>query len=132
MIRRPKAAAEALKELAARNPGILQPYFARVNAWGGPTSISLFSLAPNPLLERLANLPIQVPFDSIIGDLGLDGGIRNPDGIVPYRSSHLAGAESETVVPASHDTLLANPDSVRQIKRILEENLELPSTQLRE
>lgn len=28
-----------------------------------------------------------------------------------------------------HDTLLANPDSVRQIKRILEENLELPSTQ---
>jgi hypothetical protein len=111
LIRRPKAAADALKELAATNPAVF-----------------LFSLAPNPLLERSA-LPIQVPFDSIIGDLGLDSGIRSSDGIVPYRSLHLAGAESKTVVPASHDTLLANSDSVRQIKRILEENLELPSTQ---
>jgi len=45
-----KTAAEAVKELAAENPGVLNRYFAGVRVRGGPTS--LFSLAPNPLLDR--------------------------------------------------------------------------------
>jgi pimeloyl-ACP methyl ester carboxylesterase len=39
LIRRPKAASEAMKELAVEYPGILHPYFTRVNARGGPTSL---------------------------------------------------------------------------------------------
>jgi hypothetical protein len=101
LIGRSKTAAEALKELAAENPGVLNHYFASVSARGGPTS--LFSLAPNPLLDRLAALPIAVPFHSIIGDRGLNGGTRSSDGVVAYSSSHLAGAESEKIVPAGHD-----------------------------
>src|SRR6266478_8717979 len=71
-MRHPKTVAEAMKELAIEDPGILYPYFARVNARGGPTS--LFSLAPNPLLDHMAALPIRVPFHSIIGDRGLAAG----------------------------------------------------------
>jgi pimeloyl-ACP methyl ester carboxylesterase len=120
LIGRSKTAAEAVKELAAEDPGILNRYYARVNARGGPTS--LFSLAPNPLLDRLAALRIVVPFHSIIGDRGLDGGKHSSDGVVPYNSSHLAGAESEKIVPAG-DTVFSNEAAVLEIKRILEENL---------
>ena len=109
-----------MKELAAEYPGILDPYFARVNARGGPTS--LFSLAPNPLLSGLAALPIKVPFHSIIGNLGVDQGPDSSDGLVSYRSSHLEGAESEKIIPAGH-YLMANPETVAEIKRILEENI---------
>jgi len=59
LIRRPRDAAVAMKDLVAEDPGVLNRYFARVSARGGPTS--LFSLAPNPLLDRLASLPIRVP-----------------------------------------------------------------------
>ena len=124
LIRHSKPVAEAMKELAVEDPGILQPYFARVNARGGPTS--LFSLAPNPLLDRLAALPIQVPFHSIIGDRGFGEGPGSSDGVVPYSSSHLAGAESEKIVPAGH-SVFSNESAVLEIKRILEENIERPT-----
>ena len=109
-----------MKELAQECPGILGPYFARVNARGGPTS--LFWLAPNPLLSRLAALPINVPFHSIIGNRGINEGVDGSDGIVAYRSSHLEGAESEKIVRAGHN-LISNPITVAEIKRILEENI---------
>jgi pimeloyl-ACP methyl ester carboxylesterase len=115
-----KSAAETLKEFAAANPGVLNHYFAAVNARGGPTS--LFSLAPNPLLERLAGLPIKVPFHSIMGDRGLGGGTASSDGVVSYASSHLDGAESEKIVPAGH-IVFANQLAVLEIKRILDLNL---------
>jgi hypothetical protein len=120
IIRHPKSPANAIKELATRYPGILDPYFARVNARVGPTS--LFSLAPNPLLNGLADLPIKVPFHSIIGHLGPDEGPHSTDGLVEYDSSHLDGAESEKMVPAGH-YLMDHPETVAEIKRILEENI---------
>jgi pimeloyl-ACP methyl ester carboxylesterase len=120
IIRHSRSPAEAVKQLAAEYPGILSPYFARVNVRGGPTS--LFSLAPNPLLNGLAALPIRVPFHSIIGNRGVDDGPQSSDGIVSYHSSHLEGAESEKIVPAGH-TLLSSPATVAEIKRILEKNL---------
>jgi pimeloyl-ACP methyl ester carboxylesterase len=120
LIRHAKNPAHAMKELAAQYPGILDPYFARVNARGGPTS--LLWLAPNPLLDGLAGLPIKVPFHSIIGNLGEDDGADSTDGVVAYYSSHLEGAESEKIIPAGHD-LVGNPATVSEVKRILEENL---------
>jgi len=107
-----------MRKLAAQYPGIFSPYVARVNARGGPTS--LFSLAPNPVLSGLADLPIKVPFHSLIGNRGIDKGVDSSDGVVAYRSSHLEGAESEKIVPAGHD-LISNPVTVAEIKRILEE-----------
>lgn len=125
LIRRSKIIAAALREFAAENPGVLNRYFAGVSVRGGPTS--LFSLAPNPLLDALAGLPITVPFHSIIGDRGFGGGAHSSDGVVPYLSSHLAGAESEKIVPAGH-TVFSNELAVLEIKRILDENLKSPSS----
>jgi pimeloyl-ACP methyl ester carboxylesterase len=122
LIRHSKDPAEVMKELASEYPALLTPYFARVNAQGGPTS--LFSLAPNPLLDSLADLPIRVPFHSIIGDLGIDDGPEISDGVVSYRSAHLEGAESEKIVPAGHN-LLSNPAAIAEIKRILDENIQV-------
>jgi pimeloyl-ACP methyl ester carboxylesterase len=120
IIQHSKTVAEALREFNEQNPGVLNRYFERVSVRGGPTS--LFSLAPNPLLDSLAGLPILVPFHSIIGDRGLDGGTHSSDGVVSYRSSHLAGAESEKIVPTGHN-VFSNEVAVLEIKRILEENL---------
>jgi pimeloyl-ACP methyl ester carboxylesterase len=120
-VRRPRIVVEGMRQLTASNPGILRPYIAREDARGGPTS--LMSLAPkDPLLDTLAALPIRVPFHSIIGDRGLGGGLHGSDGVVPYTSSHLPGAESEKIVPAGH-IVFSNPATVLEIKRILEKNL---------
>ena len=109
-----------MKESAGEYPGILTPYFVRVNTRGGPTS--LFSLAPNPLLDSLAALPIRVPFHSIIGNRGVDDGPESSDGVVSYRSAHLEGAESEKIVPAGHN-LSSNAATITEIKRILDKNI---------
>ena len=81
------------------------------------------SLAPNPILDSMANLPIEVPFHSIIGHLGDDELAESSDGVVDYQSSHLDGAESEKIIPAGHAPLIAHPETVAEIKRILEENM---------
>jgi pimeloyl-ACP methyl ester carboxylesterase len=120
LVRRSKVVAEVMRELINYDPGVVRPYYARPSARGGPTS--LISLEPSPLLDSLAALPIRVPFHSIIGDRGLGGGARSSDGVVPYSSSHLEGAESETIVPAGH-LVFTNEGAVSEIKRILKENL---------
>jgi pimeloyl-ACP methyl ester carboxylesterase len=116
-----KAPARALKELATQYPGLLDPYYARVSASGGaPTS--LVSITPNPLLNGLAELPIKVPFHSIIGHIGPIAGPGSTDGLVTYSSAHLEGAESEKLVPSGH-YLMDHPEAVAEIKRILDENI---------
>jgi hypothetical protein len=60
-----------------------------------PTSIK--GLSPqNPIIQALAGIAIDrgVPFHSIIGDRGLGDGEQGSDGVVPYKSAHLEGAES--------------------------------------
>ena len=121
LMRHSQGPANLLKEIEAQHPGTLDSYYARVSMHGGPTS--LISLAPNPTLDRLAELPIRVPFHSIIGHLGDEVGPDSSDGVVDYSSSHLDGAESEKFVPAGHAALLNNPETVAEIKRILEENI---------
>jgi hypothetical protein len=85
-----------------------------------PNSIS--GLSPkSPLLQALYPLPIRPPFHSIIGNRGLE---KIPlkdssDGVVPYSSSHLAGAVSERIVPAQHVTACQNAETVEELKRIL-------------
>jgi hypothetical protein len=49
-------------------------------------------------------------------------GPLSTDGLVEYYSAHLAGAESEKLIPAGH-YLMDHPETVAEIKRILEENI---------
>jgi pimeloyl-ACP methyl ester carboxylesterase len=120
LIRHSHGPASLLREFRTQYPGTLTPYFARIST-RGPTS--LMSLAPNPILASMANLPIKVPFHSIIGHLGDDELVESSDGVVDYQSSHLDGAESEKIVPAGHANVLTSPEAVAEIKRILEENI---------
>jgi hypothetical protein len=57
-----------------------------------------------------------------MGDRKLGGGRLSSDGVLPYGSSHLAGAESEKIVPAGH-TVSSNEAAIIEIKRILDKNL---------
>jgi hypothetical protein len=66
-----------------------------------PTSID--TLKPDhPFVVALSQLPIKVPYHSIIGDRGRGDSPNSSDGIVEYWSSHLEGAQSELIVPADH------------------------------
>jgi pimeloyl-ACP methyl ester carboxylesterase len=88
-----------------------------------PTSIR--GLSPqNPMIQALAGVAIDkgVPFHSIIGDRGLGDGEQGSDGVVPYKSSHLEGAESELIVPSDH-AATAHPLTVLEVKRILKLHL---------
>ena len=100
----------------------LKSLAAAVGQKGRFTPNSIWGMSPkSPLLLSLHPLPIKPPFHSIIGNQGLD---KIPlkdssDGVVPYWSSHLAGAVSERIVPAQHVTACQNPETVEELKRIL-------------
>jgi hypothetical protein len=88
-----------------------------------PTSIK--GLSPeNPVIQVLAQITIDkgVPFHSIIGDRGRGDGAKGSDGVVPYTSAHLEGAQSEVIVPSDH-AATANPLTVLEVKRILKLHL---------
>jgi hypothetical protein len=61
---------------------------------------SITGLKPsNPALPVVNEARITVPYHSIIGDRGKDHCPDCTDGVVPYSSSHLDGAQSEVIVP---------------------------------
>ena len=105
--------------ISADNPGVFTPAYEELGS-GRLDSVS--SLSPRqPTLRILADLPYAQPvkIHSIIGDRGRPGPLeKSSDGIVPYHSSHLEGAQSEVIVPAGHGAF-RHPDAQAEIKRIL-------------
>jgi pimeloyl-ACP methyl ester carboxylesterase len=102
---------------------------AKPNAKGAemkkmPNSVDFLN-PENRFVKTLDTLPLAkgIPFHSILGDRG-KGGNRDhtepvsSDGIVPYWSSHLDGAESELVIPSGHWTN-QHPQGIAEVKRIL-------------
>lgn len=84
---------------------------------------SITSLSPkNPTLLAMDRLPIRAPHHSIIGDRGKGDTPRSSDGVVPYRSSHLASAQSELLVPGPHGSHEL-PPTIAELTRILREHL---------
>lgn len=64
-----------------------------------------------------------IPYHSIIGDRGKGGSKErvkscSSDGLVPYWSSHLDGAESELIVPSGHGAH-QSPQAIAEVRRIL-------------
>ena len=92
-----------------------------------PNSIDNLS-DKDPFLRATADLPIasNVRYHSIIGNdnpkLPLED---SSDGIVPYASAHLAGAESERVIPSGH-SVQEQPQAIVEIRRILRSQLTSP------
>ena len=116
----PKQASEAEKHIRPE-----------IRAKSGRLPNSVDVLDPDShFLEVVNNLPTKagIPFHSIIGDRGKGGNLdrtkpQSTDGIVPYWSSHLEGAESELVIPSEHWSIL-HPLGMSEIKRILIEHLQ--------
>jgi hypothetical protein len=79
----------------------------------------------NRFLVTINDLPTTpgVPYHSIIADRGKGGNLDHTppvstDGIVPYWSSHIDGAESELIVPSGHWSN-QDPAAIAEVRRIL-------------
>jgi hypothetical protein len=96
-----------------------------------PNSID-FLKPDNRFVSTLASIPTApgIPYHSIIGDRNRGGNLDHrwpvsTDGIVPYWSSHLEGAESELIIPSHHWTN-QHPQGIAEAGRILREHLIKP------
>jgi pimeloyl-ACP methyl ester carboxylesterase len=86
---------------------------------------SVDTLEPNDRFVQAVNkLPIApgIPYHSIMGDRGRGNTPNSSDGIVPYWSSHLDGAQSELIVNSGHQAQY-NPQAIQEVERILKLNL---------
>jgi pimeloyl-ACP methyl ester carboxylesterase len=90
----------------------------KINNGRLPNSVS--NLAPTaPYLAVLNKQSIQAPYHSIIGNRGKPGPVADSsDGVVPYWSSHLDGAQSECIVPGPHGSCEL-PQTIAELDRIL-------------
>jgi pimeloyl-ACP methyl ester carboxylesterase len=91
---------------------------------------SIAGMSPgNPAMEAVRAIPVgpEIHAHSIIPTLQ-DGPLeQRDDGVVEYRSAHLDGAESEVVIEHSGHSTQGNPLTVREVRRILIEELERPA-----
>ena len=91
---------------------------------GLPTSID--ALDPNNrFVTSINKIPVRknIPYHSIIADRGKGGNRdktspQSTDGIVPYWSSHIPGAQSELIVPSGHWSN-QHPQAIAEVDRIL-------------
>lgn len=96
-----------------------------------PNSIDV--LDPNNRFITTINKipPVKgIPYHSIMGDRGKGGNLDRTepvlsDGIVPYWSAHIAGAQSELIVPSGHWSN-QHPAAIAEVKRILLQHLRSP------
>lgn len=82
---------------------------------------SVDTLAPNNKFVLAINkIPITrgIPYHTIIGDRGRGDSPNSSDGVVPYWSSHMEGAESECIVPSGHPAH-QDPKAIEEVRRIL-------------
>jgi pimeloyl-ACP methyl ester carboxylesterase len=90
---------------------------------------SVDTLEPGDRFVQAVNkLPITrgIPYDSIMGDRGRGDTPNSSDGVVPYWSSHLDGAQSELIVDSGHDAQ-SNPEAIHEVAKILKKNLVVAS-----
>lgn len=90
-----------------------------------PANSLVFLRANSPLLKSILALPMRpgVPHHSVIGDQGRGDTPNSSDGVVPYWSSHLDGAESEKIVPSGHGAH-EHPEGIAELARILRLHLQ--------
>jgi pimeloyl-ACP methyl ester carboxylesterase len=103
-------------QLANVNPEAMTPE-AAIFYKGRFSAVRTLSPKSTALIA-LAKLPIEVPYHSVIGQHYRGPKERGSDGVVPYWSSHLDGAQSELIVRSGHG-VFSNLDAVLETIRIL-------------
>jgi pimeloyl-ACP methyl ester carboxylesterase len=82
---------------------------------------SVDSLSPKSrFLNAMNTVPMTpgVPYHTIIGDRGRGDSPNSSDGVVPYWSSHMNGAQTEDIVPSDHSAH-QNPQAIEDVLHIL-------------
>ena len=85
-----------------------------------PNSIDNLS-DKDPFIMATQNLPIspRVRYHTIVGVYKSNGPLTSSsDGVVPYSSAHLAGADSELAIPSWH-SVQETPAAILELRRIL-------------
>lgn len=119
LIADPDRIADLLSKLIKDNPDSFdRRQFRRM-----PTSIESLDTDSPILLQLLAMQPNpEVAFHSIIGSLRPGPVATTTDGVVPYRSAHIEGVESEVTVRSDHG-VQKDPEAIIEVKRILLKHL---------
>jgi pimeloyl-ACP methyl ester carboxylesterase len=115
MIREPPVSSQASEEML-RHTNIKEPELRPMRR-----ANSVDSLSPKSRFVHAVNtIPMTpgVPYNTVIGDRGRGDSPNSSDGVVPYWSSHLKGAESEHIVPSNHSAH-QNPQAIAEVLRIL-------------
>jgi pimeloyl-ACP methyl ester carboxylesterase len=79
----------------------------------------------DPFVRAAADFPIsaQVRYHSIVAQANADVALDDSDdGLVPYRSAHLPGAQSEKVIISGH-SVQQNAAAILEIQRILKDDM---------
>jgi pimeloyl-ACP methyl ester carboxylesterase len=85
---------------------------------------SVDTLSPKSRFVNAINtIPLTpgVPYDTIIGDRGRGDSPNSSDGVVPYWSSHMDGAQTEHIVPSNHSAH-QNTQAIGQVLHILKKH----------
>ena len=98
-----------------------------------PNSIDNLS-DKDPFIMATENLPISphVRYHTIVGVYKSNGPLAtSSDGVVPYSSAHLAGADSELAIPSWH-SVQETPAAILELRRILrlQETTAKPAAQI--
>jgi len=119
-VKPPPELASIHREVVGMNPGRFRPEFERRT----PTTIDLLQ-PDSPLLEAIRDLrpPCWVSVHSVVGvgHASLTGG--RDDCVVAAESAHTEGAISEICVPATHTRVHHHPQTIVEVRRILEQHL---------
>jgi len=86
---------------------------------------SIDTLSPkNRFVLAINEIPLVqgIPYHTIQGDRGRGDTPNSSDGVVPYWSSHMEGAQSECIVPSDHSAH-QNPKAFDEVARILKLNV---------
>lgn len=112
----PKTARSSVKALTELPPTLINPTLRSFQGWGveGVENLS----TKHPYFHALTQHSIDIPFHSIISTRNEDDYLHDTDGVVPYWSAHLPGAESETIIPYPHGCL-EKPGTVQAVMTIL-------------
>ncbi len=124
LIAEPDHISDLLSRLIRDNPDAFdRRQFRRM-----PASVETLETDSPFLLALLAMKPGPgVKFHSIIGADRPGPVDRSTDGVVPYRSAHIEGAESELIVRSGHGVQSA-PLAIQEVRRILLEHLGASAT----
>lgn len=101
-------------------------YVVDISEYSKRTPNSLDHLSPSShFIVTMNSVPMEadIPYHSIIGVRKSDTGPGSSDGIVPYESSHLDNAVTETLVPSGHSAHM-HPLAIADVKRILSTHLD--------